>query len=113
MNKSNNMKNITLTSLAFLFLYSCSSSISPVDDALEKQIFHYGNGSEPQGLDPHVVTGVPEHNILIGLGEGLTSSNPRGGENLPGAAESWEISEDGRVYTLIFKKMVSGLMEIL
>ena len=104
MSKSYKMNNITLTSLAFLFLFSCSSSISPVDDALEKQIFHYGNGSEPQGLDPHVVTGVPEHNILIGLGEGLTSSNPRGGENLPGAAESWEISEDGLIYTFNLQK---------
>ena len=38
---------------------------SPVDDGLENQIFHFGNGSEPQGIDPHIVTGVPEHHILI------------------------------------------------
>ena len=58
---SNNMKNIYLLSL--LFLFGCSSSLSPVDDGLEKQIFHFGNGSEPQGIDPHIVTGVPEHHI--------------------------------------------------
>ena len=84
--------------IAAFFLFSCSSSISPVDDAIDKQIYHVGNGSEPQGLDPHVVTGVPEHNILIALSEGLTASNPKGGENVSGAAKSWKISEDGLVY---------------
>ena len=47
--------------IAAFFFICCSSSISPVDDAIDKQIYHVGNGSEPQGLDPHVVTGVPEH----------------------------------------------------
>ncbi len=34
-----------------------------------------------KSLDPHIVTGVPEHHILIALCEGLTSSNPKGGES--------------------------------
>ena len=51
-------------------------NISPVDSAIEKQIYHFGNGSEPQGIDPHIVTGVPEHHILISLCEGLTIPNP-------------------------------------
>ena len=78
------------------FLIGCSSNISPVDDGLENQIFHFGNGSEPQGIDPHIVTGVPEHHILISLCEGLTIPNAFGDGNLPGAAESWQISEDGK-----------------
>jgi oligopeptide transport system substrate-binding protein len=82
------MKNFSL--LALFFLISCSSNISPVDDGLEKQIFHFGNGSEPQGIDPHIVTGVPEHHILISLCEGLTIPNPFDDGNLPGAAESWQ-----------------------
>ena len=60
------------------FIFACSPSISPVDDGLEKQILHFGNGTEPQGLDPHIVTGVPEHHLLISLCEGLTIANPRG-----------------------------------
>lgn len=90
--------------LASFVLISCSDSISPVDAALEKQILHFGNGSEPQGLDPHIVTGVPEHHLLISMCEGLTISNPRGGENLPGVAESWEISDDGKIYTFFLNK---------
>ena len=52
--------------LLFL-LCGCSENISPVDSGLANQIYHHGNGSEPQGIDPHVVTGVPEHHILISL----------------------------------------------
>ena len=97
-----NMKNLYL--ISFLFLFSCSSSLTPVDDGLENQIFHFGNGSEPQGIDPHIVTGVPEHHILISLCEGLTIPNPFGDGNLPGAAESWVISDDGKEYIFNLRK---------
>ena len=92
--------------LVLFFLIGCSSSSTPVDDGLEKQVFHFGNGSEPQGIDPHIVTGVPEHHILISLCEGLTIANAFGDENLPGAAESWTVSDDGKVY--IFKLRKNG-----
>ena len=92
--------------LVLFFLIGCSSSSTPVDDGLEKQVFHFGNGSEPQGIDPHIVTGVPEHHILISLCEGLTIPNAFGDENLPGAAESWTVSDDGKVY--IFKLRKNG-----
>ena len=64
------------TFLVLFILIGCSSSLTPVDDGLQKQIFHFGNGSEPQGIDPHIVTGVPEHHILISLCEGLTIPSP-------------------------------------
>lgn len=60
-----------------------------------------GNSSEPQGVDPHVVTGVSEHHIVQALFEGLVLKNPYTLEIEPGVAESWSISEDGRVY--VFK----------
>ena len=93
------MKNHVLRVFIVIILIGCSSSESPVDQALESKILHYGNGTEPQGLDPHIVTGVPEHHLLLALCEGLTSSNPKGGESLPGSASSWDISADGKVYT--------------
>ena len=99
------MKNQYLSYFFILiFIVACSPSISPVDDGLEKQILHYGNGTEPQGLDPHIVTGVPEHHLLISMCEGLTIANPKGGEKLPGVAESWQISEDGKTYTFFLNK---------
>ena len=98
------MRHLYLTLAVIIFISGCSSSFSPVDDGLDKQIFHFGNGSEPQGIDPHIVTGVPEHHLLIALCEGLTSSNPKVGESLSGAAESWDISSDGREYTFYLQK---------
>ena len=91
--------------IAFLIvLVGCGKSISPVDSALDKQILHFGNGTEPQGLDPHIVTGVPEHHLLISMCEGLTISNPKGGDNLPGVAKSWSISPDGKAYTFFLNE---------
>ena len=90
--------------LIFIFITSCSESINPVDSGLENQIYHHGNGSEPQGIDPHIVTGVPEHHILISLCEGLTIPNPNPNDMngyMAGTAESWTISDDGKEY--IFK----------
>jgi oligopeptide transport system substrate-binding protein len=56
------------------------------------------NGAEPQTLDPHRATGVPEGNILRDLFEPLVMEKPNG-ELIPGAAESWSISNDGLTYT--------------
>ena len=65
----------------------------------EKQVLRLGNGAEPEGLDPQIVTGVPEHFILAALLEGLLSEHPKTLAPEPGVAEQWQISEDGREYT--------------
>ena len=100
----NNLYNVVL----ILFIVaSCSESINPVDSGLENQIYHHGNGSEPQGLDPHIVTGVPEHHILISLCEGLTIPNPNPNDMngyMAGTAESWSISDDGKEYVFNINK---------
>tara|TARA_R110001599_G_scaffold353459_2_gene592776 strand:- start:26322 stop:27944 length:1623 start_codon:yes stop_codon:yes gene_type:complete len=80
-------------------LAACTGGESNVLRGNRDGIFHYGNGSEPQGLDPHVVTGVPENHILRALFEGLAVKNPYTLEPEPGVASSWDISADGRVIT--------------
>lgn len=62
-----------------------------------RQVLHRGNGAEPQSLDPHKSEGVPESNLQRDLYEGLTNDSGVNGLE-PGAARSWEISEDGLVY---------------
>lgn len=84
---------------AVILLASCSGGESNVASGNREGILHFGNGSEPQGLDPHVVTGVPEHFIISALFEGLATKNPYTLEPEPGVAKSWDISEDGRVIT--------------
>ena len=70
-----------------------------MDDGNLRQILHLGNGAEPVDLDPHVITGVTEFNIIRALLEGLVDENPHTLKPEPGAAERWEISADGLQYT--------------
>ena len=84
--------------------YGRIGGVSGTELAAE-QVLHKGNGTEPQTLDPHRAQGVPEGNILRDLFEPLVMEAPDG-ELIPGAAESWSMSDDGRVY--IFKLRPDG-----
>ena len=72
------------------------------EELADIQILHRGNGTEPQSLDPHRAEGVPSSNILRDLFEGLVAEAPNG-ELIPGAAQAWEISEDGLTYTFTLR----------
>ena len=91
-----------------LFLSLCLLAVSQAtfakpDNLAAEQVLRRGNGSEVQTLDPHKAEGVPASNILRDLYEGLTIEEPDG-TVIPGAAESWEISDDGKVYTFKMRK---------
>ena len=83
---------------ALLLLSACGGGETNVERGNREKILQFGNGTEPQELDPHIVTGVPEHNIIDALLEGLVSLDPKTLEPVPGVAERWEISEDGKTY---------------
>jgi len=87
-----------------ILLTACSESIKPVDTAVKNQILYIGNGTEPQDLDPHIVTGVPESKVLMALLEGLVIRNPDGPTPLPGVAKNWDISKDGKTYTFYLRE---------
>ncbi|CAA0116652.1 Periplasmic oligopeptide-binding protein [Halioglobus japonicus] len=88
-----------LSVITALSLFACGSGESNVVQGNREGILHVGNGTEPQGLDPHVVTGIPESNIVKALFEGLAVKNPQTLESEPGVAQSWDISEDGLTIT--------------
>lgn len=69
----------------------------------EVQVLHQGNGAEPQSLDPHRSEGVPGSNIQRDLFEGLVNEAPNG-DLEPGAAEFWEVSDDGLIYTFNLRR---------
>jgi oligopeptide transport system substrate-binding protein len=88
-----------LFAFSSLLLTACGSGETNVERGNREKILFFGNGTEPQELDPHIVTGVPEHNIINALMEGLVAKDPQTLQPTPGVAESWEISADGKTYT--------------
>ena len=61
------------------------------------------NGNEPESLDPAIVTAVPDMRIAKALFEGLARLDSRTDRPVPGLAERWERSPDGRVYTFYLR----------
>lgn len=55
--------------------------------------------AEPQSLDPAISHDIAGLKVLMHLFEGLVSYDPVDAQPIPGAAERWEVSEDGRTYT--------------
>jgi len=66
---------------------------------LERADFVFSNGTEVQSMDPATVTGVPEGRVIRMIFEGLCITHPETLDPIPGAAESWDVSEDGKTYT--------------
>ena len=94
---------IIILSMASM-LSSCSDQQSNVSAGNLSGTLHWGNGSEPQSLDPHIATGVPEHHVISTLMEGLVFKDGETLEPRPGVAKSWDISDDGRVYTFYLRE---------
>lgn len=86
---------------AVLILASCESS-SDTGRATQgvdaTSVLRRGNGGEPQTLDPALAEDVHAFGILADLYEGLVIE-AGDGTLLPGAAERWEVSADGRRYS--------------
>ena len=85
-------------------LCGCGRRETRVEHGNREQILHLNNGNEPQNLDPHVVTGVPEHHLIMALLEGLMSEDPQGIKPQPGTAESFDLSPDQTIYTFHLRR---------
>lgn len=76
----------------------CSQE-SYVESGNRDGILYFGNGTEPQTIDPHVLTGSPEANLARSLFEGLVIQDPYTLEIKPGVARRWDYSADGTSIT--------------
>lgn len=86
-----------------VYLTGCGRRESVVASGLQSATLHFGNGAEPQELDPHLTTGASESYVQGTLFEGLVVHDPRTGNPIPAAATSWESSADGRVVTFTLR----------
>lgn len=83
-----------MTRIVALLLCLCS-----IDAAAQATVqLERGNGPEPSTLDAHRCQEVACGNVLRDLYEGLVSEDAAG-RLIPGMAERWEVSADGRVWT--------------
>lgn len=88
---------------AFLWV-GCNRGEKAVDRATREGVLLFDNGAEPRDLDPHVVTGLPEHRIIKALIEGLVVEHPTDSNQVvPGVAERWESNELADVWTFYLR----------
>ncbi|MFN0193957.1 MAG: peptide ABC transporter substrate-binding protein [Aestuariivirga sp.] len=87
------------------FLAASTILMMSATGAFAEMVLNRGNSADPESLDPHKTSTVYEANILRDLFLGLTTESAKS-ETIPGAAESWTISPDGKVYT--FKLRADG-----
>ncbi len=93
------MNRLVLPALmAFVVAFSGLVACGPRIEREDSQELRRGNGSEPDSIDPQLARMEAAMTILRDCYEGLVSMAPDGAP-IPGAAESWNVSEDGRRYT--------------
>jgi len=88
-------RTLLATPLA-LALTACGGKKEPGGKPLA--VLLRGNGPDPDSLDPHKARSAEAMVVLRDLFECLTRLD-KNAVTVPGAAESWAVSEDGRVYT--------------
>ncbi len=96
--------SILTLSLIFALLGGCGDYENNVYQGNRDGVLHVGNATEPQSLDPHIATGVPEHHIISAVMEGLVAKDRKTLMPKPGVAESWTISDDLTVYTFKLRR---------
>jgi oligopeptide transport system substrate-binding protein len=71
--------------------------------AFAEIVYNRGSAAEPESLDPHKTSTVYEAHVLRDLFQGLVMQD-KDANIIPGAAESWTVSDDGTVYTFKLRK---------
>jgi peptide/nickel transport system substrate-binding protein len=84
-------------------LLATSALVAPGAAQTPPGVLVVGQIAEPQALDPHAVTAVNDFRILMNVYDGLVRYASGTLEVEPALAESWEISEDGTVYTFTLR----------
>ncbi|AHH08297.1 peptide ABC transporter substrate-binding protein [Borrelia anserina] len=94
-------KIIIILSFLIAWLASCSN-----DEQKDKITFRVTNEAEPDSLDPQLATSSQSFNIIMNTFAGLTTRDTKTGGHKPGLAKSWDISDDGTVYTFHLREGV-------
>ncbi|MEM7383621.1 MAG: peptide ABC transporter substrate-binding protein, partial [Verrucomicrobiota bacterium] len=107
--KSRNLRSRLAAALglaaALMVSSGCGDRERRVDKASREKILLLANGTEPKSIDPHIVSGVPEHHLLMALFEGLLVEHPSDDEKLdPGVATHWEPLDAAKRWMFYLRK---------
>ena len=98
---------LALAGALALSMVACGTPAAPAPSEGEaagpKTTFRYSELSEIPTLDPQMANSVPSNTAILHIQEPLVRMY--NGVIEPGAAESWEISEDGLTYTFHLRDM--------
>ena len=95
----------TLAALALVLLVSFGGVALTLRASVEEPAdFRFVNGTEPTTLDPGQLTGQPGGRVASNIFEGLARYDEASMEPVPGAAESWTVSPDGRRYEFLIRR---------
>lgn len=86
-----------------LAVLACAVFVGCGGDGLERAELVFVNGVEPETLDPALITAQPAGRVAVSLFEGVSRFD-RTGTPVPGAAERWEVSEDGLRWTFYLRE---------
>lgn len=93
---------VSIGSILFILLAfagGCQRRETAVTAGLRTHTLHLGNQNEPATLDPHIMDAATDMNVAVALFEGLTAYDEKTGQGVPAAAERWDVSADGLIYT--------------
>ena len=94
------MKKIISVLLCILIVFSLSACTA--EKGLDaKLIFPIDN--DPKFLDPQIISDVGARNIILNCFEGLVTRSANG-EIIPGMAERWDVSADGKTYVFYLRE---------
>jgi oligopeptide transport system substrate-binding protein len=91
------MINRRLAHAVFAGLILTTSALASLP-AMAQVVYNRGQEADPETLDPQKISTSAEFHIMRDLYEGLIIHNGQG-KVVPGVAESWTNSDDGKVYT--------------
>jgi peptide/nickel transport system substrate-binding protein len=74
---------------------------------IPNEVLVVGQVAEPKSLDPHAATATNDFRIAVNLYDGLVRFRDGALDVVPGLAERWDISDDGRTYTFHLRQGVT------
>lgn len=93
------LRSLVLSLALGLLLSACGKRETRVESGVRTGTLHLAISAEPRDLDPQILVSYNDMTLSLALFEGLTAIDETTSQPVPGLAERWEVSADGKVWT--------------